>query len=361
MKQLTKLVDSLSIVPNKCGHHHSKDVTGTYMCSHILHVKTLHIENQPQPFSIQCKSKEVGKLACIGGVELFVDGSNPDDERRFLGTNQDNRDFYDPTPVELQQGIAFAAPKYWGVHVRRDKSLRVAFIGGSQTAPESVYVESFREQMKETSASMGWKVAVYNEVLNGIYPSTQVLNFLKLTKTEWPNIICIEPCLHCEVSDHWPCSYMIDNLKYFINRQYKEAGLDLPYYIFLEFFTASDKYWQHRSEWLSVTSRVALPVSISRAVELSDHLNKRMFSRGVPYAPFLMDMARFYGIPVLSVTDVLYPSFVRFHLTHEENERWPYTADGINTSDEGCKLIVKHILIPFFLEQMKTPDKLFEK
>ena len=77
----------------------------------------------------------------------------------------------------------------------------------------------------------------------------------------------------------------------------------------------------------------------------------------------MMDMARFYGIPVLSVTDVLYPSWVRFFLTHDNQDRWPYTADGVHTSEEGCQLVAKHILMPFFLEQMAPheSDKLYEK
>ena len=167
---LMKLVDSVSIVPNKCGRHHSIDVTGTYMCSHILHVKK--VLNEDQQFSIQCKSKELGKLACIGEVELFVSESKNEEDRRTLVTNQDNREFYDPTSVELEQGTAFAAPKYWGVHIRRDKSLRVAFIGGSQTSSDSFYVNNFRDSIKKLSANLGWNIAVYNEGFNGTSPST---------------------------------------------------------------------------------------------------------------------------------------------------------------------------------------------
>jgi len=67
---------------------------------------------------------------------------------------RDNRDFYDPTPIELQQGIAFAAPKYWGVHVRQSKSLRIAFLGGSQTVA-GWHVNSFIEPMTTASKKMG--------------------------------------------------------------------------------------------------------------------------------------------------------------------------------------------------------------
>jgi hypothetical protein len=76
----------------------------------------------------------------------------------------------------------------------------------------------------------------------------------------------------------------------------------------------------------------------------------------------MMDIARFYGIPVLSQSDVLYPSWVRFFLTHPENNLWPYSQDGLHSSLEGCKVVAEHVLKPFFLEQMTTreSDKLYE-
>jgi len=108
---------------------------------------------------------------------------------------------------------------------------------------------------------------------------------------------------------------------------------------------------------------VALPLNASKANEISNTRYGTMLNRGGQYAPYMMDFARFYGIPVLSVTDVLYPSFVRFFLTHNENERWPYTADGSHTSPEGCAIVAEYILKPFFLDQMtpRESDLLYEK
>ena len=314
---------------------------------------------------MQCRSKEIGKLACIGGLELFFGASSIESEghSRALSTLQAKTlsGYYKPTSEELQQGVAFAAPKYWGVHLRRSKSLRIAFIGGSQTSSGDEYVGIFRDSMKEATRRTGWNLAVYKEGMNGTYPSTQSLKFLRLQKSDWPNVICIEPCLHCEVPDHWPCSYAIDNMKHFINRQYKEVGLDPPSYMFLEFF--ADIHWQRRVEWSNGANITSSSINQSRAKDLSDQINKRMLSRGAPYALYMMDLARFYGIPVLSVTDVLYPSWVRFFLTHAENEHWPYTADGMHFGIEGCQLITEQILKPFFLDQMmpRDSDKLYEK
>jgi len=169
-------------------------------------------------------------------------------------SQRDNRDFYDPTPIELKQGTAFAAPRYWGVHLRKSKSLRVAFIGGSQTS-NGWYFNSFREIMNTTASNMGWSFAAYNEGNPGTHPSVRPFKFLTLSTSKWPNVICIEPCLNCGANDNVRCSSSIDNLRYFINHQYEQKGLDSPYYVFLEFFRASWKYYMNYSKWLEITDR----------------------------------------------------------------------------------------------------------
>jgi len=289
----------------------------------------------------------------------------------FVNSQQDNPEFYEPTTIELQQGTAFAAPKYWGVHVRRSKSLRVAFLGGSQTSGDTGYVNSVYETMKTDMINMNWSFAVYNEGIPGDMPHVSAYKFFKLNTSEWPNVISLEPCLNCVDNDmklaYLSCSIVLDNVKYFINRRYKDKGLDPPYYFFLEFFVASDSYWglssrNSESESESVSVLTALPLNITKAIEISDSPHDRLLYRGSMYAPYMMDMARFYGIPVLSVTDVLYPSWVRFFLTHNENERWPCSEDGYHTIIQCAKLVADHILKPFFLNQMtsRESDKVYE-
>ena len=276
-------------------------------------------------------------------------------------TNRDNPEFYEPTAVELRQGTVFAAPTYWGVHLRRSKSLRVAFIGGSQTI-NGGYVNMFQETMNSTASTMGWSFKVYNEGISGQYPSIRQFKFLSLPLSDWPNVICIEPCLECATSKHLPCSLTIDDMKYFINRQYEQNNLDPPYYVFLEFFETKEMVlsttWNTTSSHLSDSiERVSQPM-----YALNSKYKNSIHDRGSPFGMYMMDMARFYGIPVLSVVDVLYPSWVRFRLTHAEQEGWPYATDD-GFSADGCKLVVEHILKPFFLDQMspRESDKLYEK
>ena len=282
-------------------------------------------------------------------------------------SERDNPEFYEPTNIELQQGIAFPAPNYWGVHVRRSKSLRVAFIGGSQTSRFG-YVDSFHELMKDVMINRNWSLAVYNEGLPGTIPRVRGYKFLSMNVSKWPNVICFEPCINCisvTKSDYIECSVAIDNVKYFINRRYKEVGLDPPYYMFLEFFEASEAYWEFSrlyEDWTSPT-RIALPLNATKALDIGNPPYRIKLYRGSVYAPYMMDMARFYGMPVLSVADVLYPSWVRFFLTHADNERWPCTDDGYHTSVECAKLVAEHILKPFFLDQMtaRESDQLYEE
>ena len=285
----------------------------------------------------------------------------------------DNPEYYKPTEIEWQQGVAFAAPKYWGVHVRRSKSLRVAFLGGSQTS-RGVYGDSFRDSIQEAAKNMNWSSAVYNEGLPGEIPHIRSFKFFSLDTSQWPNVICFEPCINClfdpvkSKSEYLSCSTTLDNVKYFINREYKHKGIEAPYYFFLEFFKASELHWdslynrRDSGHW-AATTLTALPLNATKAAEISNTPYSVMHYRGSVYSPFMMDMARFYGMPVLSVIDVLYPSFVRFFLTHAENELWPCSEDGFHTSVGCAKLVGTHILTPFFLQQMAPheSDKLYEK
>jgi len=69
-----QLIDRVSIIPNKCGHENKDTVTGTVMCPHVL--KLGHSVTDKEVFySLQCRSLELGKLACIGSVELFIEDS----------------------------------------------------------------------------------------------------------------------------------------------------------------------------------------------------------------------------------------------------------------------------------------------
>jgi len=161
-------------------------------------------------------------------------------------------------------------------------------------------------------------------------------------------------------------------MKYFINLKYEQEGLDQPNYMFLEFFMASISYQHaHSIEWInrggdisSITERVARPISLTNAREILNYvpINGRILITFTEYSAPMMDMARFYDIPVLSVINMLYPSLVRYSLTHSLNEGWPYTRDGIHTNLEGCKLVVEHMLKPFFLDQMsaRESDKLYD-
>ena len=47
---------------------------------------------------------------------------------------RDNPLFYNPTLEELERGVTLHASSQWGARIRKEKSLRIAFVGGSQTA-----------------------------------------------------------------------------------------------------------------------------------------------------------------------------------------------------------------------------------
>ena len=74
-KELVHLIDSISIVPNKYGH---ETVTGTYPRPHYLKIRSDSeflkeaTDESMSLLSVECRSKELGKLACIGAIGLSI-------------------------------------------------------------------------------------------------------------------------------------------------------------------------------------------------------------------------------------------------------------------------------------------------
>ena len=46
---------------------------------------------------------------------------------------EDNFAYYYPTDDGFKLGYAYHAPSWWGARIKKEKSFRIAFIGGSQT------------------------------------------------------------------------------------------------------------------------------------------------------------------------------------------------------------------------------------
>jgi hypothetical protein len=67
-----------------------------------------------------------------------------------------------------------------------------------------------------------------------------------------------------------------------------------------------------------------------------------------------LNVARFYRIPYISITDALYPAFTRHYISNNITEEWEYNQPGCHLPPEGWKYVVDKIIIPFLINQLNN-------
>lgn len=92
---------------------------------------------------------------------------------------------------------------------------------------------------------------------------------------------------------------------------------------------------------------------------LSPHkfnLDSRGFNRGDYSQPYILAFAKFYQYPMLSLTDCMWPSFVRYFLAGNDtsSQLWPFSEDGRHLSQLGAAFAVDKVILPFFKHEMSS-------
>lgn len=273
-----------------------------------------------------------------------------------------SNDFH-PTQDEISRGFVHAAPIAWGVRVRLENSLRLMTLGGSNTAVGSngqYYVDRLRDVIVRWSKQglIGVDSYVMNEGIVGTGPTRKQYFFDRELPSKWPNIISLEFAVN--VPNSWQYALDLDDLIFFINSKYAAQNLPYPAYFLIELFRIDHLYpdttkllWQdapHTSPKPRLDSSGMSRLN-SDSVDLD--YSASSFNRGSMGGAVLDALARFYGYPLLSMTDALYPSFVRYYSTYSNETMWPYSKDGLHLSHLGGDLLVNQLILPFLQRELK--------
>jgi len=274
-------------------------------------------------------------------------------------------EYFDPSFAERDRFVALHPPTEWGKQIRLQNSIRILFIGGSNSAGAGCMEKdsSFVDLLQKRLENMGNRSYVINVSIGGLDIShfigeSYVFEIESWANDKWPNVIIIETAINS--ADSWYTAQHIDNLLFIIFEKYHARRLPRPDIVFLELFNV---YWIVRSFDRNDTR-----------VERIRHLNSfnaipeqaEMFNRGCRAGPYINALARFYSYPVLSAVDTLWPAFTRFFIQNKVNydlqsleEKkgeqilWPYTFEGVHMSCKGHKFVGNDILIRFFEDQLR--------
>ena len=234
---------------------------------------------------------------------------------------EDNISYWYPTDEEFELAYAYRAPKWWGARVRKNKILRIAFIGGSQTANYRRIYPTLLEKMIKKHLGTTWEVKMYNEGASGMGPSIRLLHFELLPVSEWPNIISLDHGINCGIGDI-PCAKEIDAEISSIKDRYIRKNLDPPYFMFIEYFRPSTAYGSHFPKRDSNLTVIKSNPNIT-VMTPPDFFVNEASSRGSAPGVYMLELARFHQMPFISVKDAFYPSLTRFVATHPITNRYP--------------------------------------
>ena len=215
-------------------------------------------------------------------------------------SNDDNTSYWYPCDDEFEIAYSCHAPKWWGARIRREKSFRIAFIGGSQTSNwgyPAVFKDKLNNYLKMRNSWDPNKFKVYNEGLAGALPELRIYNFESFTESEWPNVIAFEYGLNCHPDIR--CAKSVDKLISYIKDKYDRRNLSLPYFMFIEFFRMGIVYGDY-DFWPTFVQDEKLTVissnpNISSFTPASPGFDMRS-TRGSGASMFLLELARFQFI-----------------------------------------------------------------
>ena len=271
-----------------------------------------------------------------------------------------NGEYFDPTWEERERSITVPPLHSWGERMRKEKSYRVLFLGGSNSCgagcPGNSFVkilEEFLVSLKNESTSS----YLINQSHNGAPVSTfigEVYEFESWSPCRWPNVNIIETAVNSHFG--WQTAKYLDNLIFLLQEKWLSKDIPEPNFLFLELFNIV-----HIAK-----AFIGSELQENRFAHLNsfDESNQK-FNRGCPGGPFINALARFYSYPMLSAVDPLWPSFLRFFLknnplyhsygdfSQKNRTLWPYTYDGIHLSCKGHAFVGNEILVPFFKRQLK--------
>ena len=204
---------------------------------------------------------------------------------------------------------------------------------------------------------------VINAGLAGNGPYRTVYEFEKnLPLSEWPNLITLEFSVN-SVFD-WAAAKNIDVLIHFINMKYIHKSIPVPSYLVIDLWFASS-YYERKSllyynnitgynPYENVTLNYMNPnITMLTPSAIDMQATMRMFNRGSPSTAYITSLCRFYGYPMISTAEALFPAFTRYYATHySDDHHFRYTKDGTHLTAVGSELLISKIIKPFLYAEL---------
>lgn len=275
---------------------------------------------------VRCEG-EIGDSSKIGGQTMLM--------------------MYPPTAEEIQSGFVEPAFCSWGENIRNERALRWLVLGGSNSfpnklqQPDRVYHRSAFHKIMElypylnTSASYLLDKSMSGSAMAVVL--TKLYDFeMSNDEHDWPNLITIE------YSVNGFNAKTLDQIIYIFKYRYRIRGFKPPAFLYIDVFTRMALY--------VMASKRGLQPNCSKVEKLSVHNANPNAGATKPAS----QVARFYGFPMLSMTEASKPYFFRFFMNNPLTASWPYeiTGDHSHFNELGHDFISEKLLLPFLQREL---------
>eukprot|EP01041_Mallomonas_annulata_P004424 gene4424-8809_t len=267
-----------------------------------------------------------------------------------------------PTKEELGRAILVRPSNAWGYEMRRQKSIRIACLGGSNT--EGRYpgmIDAWLKQ-KISPDSYALDLGASGQDLQR-WLNLPNMGFEHQDYSLWPNLFSFESAVNCLPGTSG--NVIMDEVMHDIIDKYERHGLVSPSFMIIEVilfmawydpYLTDIRYGDPRFNITSYEDRLAMVNSFEDSEDVAPYFGRSTGRRGMTQSFF----ARYYWIPFISWRDASFPSFIRHFLGFNQSVRWPLLTPEYNhISGEAHEILVNDIIGPFLYEnfQYREADK----
>jgi hypothetical protein len=267
--------------------------------------------------------------------------------------------YMDPTASELERGYVLRPASFWGRKMRKEHSLRLLALGSSNALFAS-RPGGFLDLLQPYIESLSGDSYIMNIAISGGNPNNfkdmeeYPFSVLLWPGEKWPNVVLLEFSM---TMGSWSVLQGLETVVLLLKRLYHEKGLPPPDFLYVDLFSV-----QAQIETMPTNDTVTNRIKhLYETLLLSKSV--LMPTRGSEGGALALDLCRFYGFPMLSSTDALFPAFLRWYLRSPSPlPKYKFADDGRHFSAAGSAHMA-FILKSFFESEMarvETPAALAE-
>ena len=300
-------------------------------------------------------------------VYIFLLFHRETDANCNLTTWQLQSRYEDPTPDEIQRGFSRPGWACWGQQMRKEGSIRLLMIGGSQTAygNEADLSPMIHDHLKETYGPGSYAL---NRGRGSTAPRAFVgarYDFEEWDTSKWPNCVMMDFTLNTPATYGWNAARDAEMVVRSIKLKYLLKNITVPDFFLVEYLMTHGFQVDDETRHYNNSEEV-----LKRFNSLSDSPDDSFFvgngfNRGCANCGALNELADFHGFPVISIRNVFFPAYLRNHLKekHEPGHivKHYMSQDGIHLWPDGRCLAMKHLYIPFFKKSMEPRVELLRR